>query len=321
MHCQRDQKLAEGQVLGKHIEREEAEEDRERDSESPRCPVNNGKVGWPRRQLVPFQGIATSPVYSPGGQEIVFAAASGDDAPFHLFVYSLATQKVSQITNESSASDRSPSYSADGTTIVFARAYRQRPYSMGGLTWDDWDVATIARDGSGFRRRTNLRYYRVSSPKFAANDSTLVYTALGKTKESSAFTLFRLSLRSSGSPSPFLPSVTSKACGARGTDPSLPHDGRYLAFIADGQECYKYDIYVGREGASPKALGVTRVSSYNKEPVFAARSAQIMYLAGTEDSCNGRSRYTLYSVERDGSRLQKVAGPSLFDDPLRWRGT
>ena len=273
------------------------------------------------RQLVSVRAIATSPVYSPDGKEIVFAAATGEDAPFHLFLYSLATQKVSQITNESSASDRSPSYSSDGTTITFARASRQRPYSTGGLTWDDWDVATIASDGSNFRRRTDVKYYRVSSPRFAANDSALVYTAVGRTKESLAFTLFRVSLRSSGTPSPLLPSVTTKACGARGSDPSLSRDGRYLAFIADGQECYKYDIYVGGESAgNPKALGVTRVSSYNKEPVFVPRSAQIMYLAGTEDSGNGRKRYSLYAVERDGSRLQQAAGPSLFDDPLHWRG-
>ena len=43
---------------------------------------------------------------------------------------------------------------ADGTEIVFARAYRHRPYSMGGWTWDDWDVCVVQSNGTKVRRVT-----------------------------------------------------------------------------------------------------------------------------------------------------------------------
>jgi hypothetical protein len=69
-----------------------------------------------------------------------------------------------------------------------------------------------------------------------------------------------------------------------------------------------------------KALGVTGASSYNKNPVFLPGTDQVIYLAGTQEAGGGRSRFSLYTVGRDGSNPHEVAGPGLFDDPLHWRG-
>jgi hypothetical protein len=69
-----------------------------------------------------------------------------------------------------------------------------------------------------------------------------------------------------------------------------------------------------------KALGVTRTSTYNENPVFLPGTAQILYLAGTEEAGGGRSRYSLFTVGRDGSTPHAIAGPDLFDDPIHWRG-
>lgn len=270
------------------------------------------------RQLTQTQGIATSPAFSPDGKEVAFAAARDRDAPFHLFVYSFTTRAVVQLTDESSASDRDPSYSSDGTTIVFARAYRQRPYSMGGLTWDHWDVATIGRDGSNLRRVTSRQYYQLMSPRFAAHNSQLLYSAVDTGVK---LTLFRVSLGSSESPREISPSVTKGACGSRGDELQISRDGRSITFIADGRECYAYDVYVGdADVENVTALGVTAVGRYNRNPVFVPRTGRIMYLAGAETEDNGRSRYSLYTVARDGSGLRPIAGPALFDDPLHWHG-
>lgn len=267
------------------------------------------------RQLTAMPGVTTSPAFSPDGKHVVFAAAPNRDGPFHLFVYSFATRSVSQITNDPAASDRDPSYSSDGSTIVFARAYRQRPYSMGGLTWNDWDVATIGQDGSKFRRRTVGKYYRLTSPRFAANDMQVIYSAMGKTP-----ILFRVNPDSAQSPSPFSPPILNKGCGSQGSDVQLSRDEHDLTFIADGEECFAYDVYVGDQSAvDAKPLGVTSVSRYNQHPVFVPGTRQVMYLAGTQEAGGGRSRFSLYSVARDGSYPHEVAGPNLFDDPLHWR--
>lgn len=133
--------------------------------------------------------------------------------------------------------------------------------------------------------------------------------------------LFRVSLQSPRSPTPFSPSITRKACGSRGTDPHVARDGGALAFIADGQRCYAYDVYVGQETVGDvRPLGVTIMHSYNVNPVFVPGTQQIMYLAGAEEADGGRSRFSLYTVGRDGSDIHQIAGPKLFDDPLHWRG-
>jgi Tol biopolymer transport system component len=265
------------------------------------------------------QGIATRPAFSPDGKEIVFASAVGPRAPFHLFVYSSATHAVSQITNESSASDHDPSYSSDGSTIVFARAYLQRLSSTGGHMWNDWEIVTIRRDGSDSRVRTSLKYYELTSPRFAANDTQVVYSATD-TGHTAMPSLWWASLQSPQPPRSFSPSVTKHACGSRGSDPQFSRDRHALTFIADGQECFAYDVYVmDRDTADVRALRVTLLTKYNRNPIFLPRTAQIFYLAATQEAGGGRGRYSLYSVGSDGSGPHELAGPELFDDPLHWR--
>jgi hypothetical protein len=114
--------------------------------------------------------------------------------------------------------------------------------------------------------------------------------------------------------------VTKNACGSRGSDPQFSRDQQVMTFIADGQQCFAYDIYVmGQDTADVKALGVTLVTTYNKNPVFLPRTAQVLYLAATQEAGGGRGRYSLYSVGSDGSDPHEIAGPELFDDPHHWR--
>ncbi len=200
---------------------------------------------------------------------------------------------------------------------MFSRAFRQRPYSTGGLTWDNWEIATVSRDGSAPHVRTSHKYYRAASPRFAANDSQVVYSVIDTAPIP---ILMRLSLQSNESAVSLLPTVTSKACGSRGSDLQLSRDQQEMTFISDGQECYSYDVYVmDHASTDAKALGVTQVSTYNENPVFVPGTEQIFYLAGTQEAGGGRSRYSLYSVDRDGSNAHEIADPKLFDDPLHWR--
>jgi hypothetical protein len=274
------------------------------------------------RQLTQVKGRTFTPAFSPDGSAIVYAAAGDADGPFHLFLYSFSSQQVSPITHDPTASDLFPSFSSDGSTIVFARAYLQRPYSMGGLTWDDWDVCTIACDGSQLRRRTEKMYYQLDSPRFTAGDTQIVYSASSiESDDDDPGTLHRVGLQPSKAPTRLaLPSLR-KACGSQGSELHVARDGRGITFIADGGRCYEYDVYVGDEGVSKvRPLGVTKHSRYNRFPVFRPATNEILYLAGTEYTAGNRSLFSLYTVGIDGSKPRPIAGPQLFDAPLRWRG-
>lgn len=93
------------------------------------------------------------PVFSPNGKALVYAAGTPGDRADHLFVRSLNPPGAPprQLT-AGDVSDASPSFSPNGSRIVFARAQR---YLFGGLmhgVWEDWSTWSLKLDGTDLRR-------------------------------------------------------------------------------------------------------------------------------------------------------------------------
>src|SRR5262245_20921074 len=110
-------------------------------------------------QLTKTSRAEYTPAFSPDGSAIVYAADTEGRKGSCLFVFSLAGNQPHQLTGEPVTNDLMPSYSPDGSQIVFARAHRHRRYSLGGWTWDDWDVYLMKSDGSDLKRITQKKYY------------------------------------------------------------------------------------------------------------------------------------------------------------------
>jgi hypothetical protein len=91
----------------------------------------------------------STPAFSPDGRSIAYAAGPKDSRARSLYVRSLDGREVRRLTDAAGVSDRATAFSPDGTRIAFARSHRQRPYSMGGWTWDHWDVWSFERTGPG----------------------------------------------------------------------------------------------------------------------------------------------------------------------------
>ena len=85
------------------------------------------------------EGAAT---FSPDGKSIAYVASTSGEG-LRLFIRSLDGAHVRQLTNEPQASDHAPSFSPDGAQIAFARAHTLRARSMGGKSWNDWDIYVI----------------------------------------------------------------------------------------------------------------------------------------------------------------------------------
>jgi hypothetical protein len=84
------------------------------------------------------------PAMSPDGRSIAYAVESEPSGPWHIFEMNADGGHPVQITSGKS-SDVAPAFSPNGTQILFARAASHRPYSMGGITWDHWDVLLQGR--------------------------------------------------------------------------------------------------------------------------------------------------------------------------------
>src|SRR5438128_2394874 len=90
------------------------------------------------RRLTESKAVESTPAFSPDGKSIVYAADSQNGNRSGIFLRSLDGKKVRQVTGDANVYDTMPVYSPDGSEIVFGRAFRHRPYSLGGWTWDDW---------------------------------------------------------------------------------------------------------------------------------------------------------------------------------------
>lgn len=261
----------------------------------------------------------SSPKFSPDGKALVYAATVQGREGSWIFLRTLDGKQVRQLTDDAGVSDAAPSFSPDGVQVAFTRAYRHRPYSMGGWTWDNYDVCVINRDGTGLRRVTSHNYYQAGSPCFADGGQTLVFCAEGD-GPGAQMSLFSVRADGSQEPKPLTaPPPLGANCGAWGSGPSASIDGKLITFVSDRASPYRYDIYVmTRAGTGVRQLGMSAVSRYNQQPVFMPDGKSIMFLAGTEANASSRPIFSLWKAGVDGGEPTRVAESKLFTDPIHW---
>jgi Tol biopolymer transport system component len=261
----------------------------------------------------------SSPSFSPDGNALVYAATVEGRNGSCIFFRSLDGKQVRQLTNDADRSDAAPRFSPDGMQIAFTRAYRHRPYSMGGWTWDQYDVCIMSRDGTNVRCVTSHKYYQANSPCFIDGGKMLVFSADGDYPDTLTSLL---SVPADGSQKPTL--LTTVPPGKAkfavwGSDPSVSIDGKLITFISDRMAPFKYDLYVmTRAGGAARPLGMTTVSRYNQQPGFLPDGKNIIFLAGTEMNASSRYIFSLWKVGLDGSKPSRIAESRLFTDPLHW---
>jgi len=247
-----------------------------------------------------------SPSYSPNGQTIVYAAARKLTESFHLYTCGLDGAGRKQITHDDSVADMKPTFSADGTRIVFARAYRRRPYSMGGWVWDNWDVCIVNADGSGFRRITHNKYYHLGSPALSPRGGTILFGAETLDDRSGIYVV-----NESGATPP------RRLTGAdHGSWPRWSPNGQQILFTSDRAHQYHYTPWImQRDGSRPAKISDTECT----QTAFTADGKQILFLHQTRHSGAPPIEYDLLEMDRDGRNLHLIADSSLFNDPLNWK--
>lgn len=273
------------------------------------------------RQLTTTGRVATSPAFSPDGQTIIYAGDDDEGSGMALFACSLDGQRVERLTRSSGVSDSLPRYSPDGSRIVFARAHRHRPYSMGGWTWDDYDLYVMDADGKNQRRLTERKHYWISGVAVSGDRKTAFYSA--ETERNSpdlTVTVFKVPLDGSLRPRPLTtPPGASRPPYAWATDPALSPDGAQLAFISDRDEPFHYDVLLmDMQTREARSLGATAVSGHNGNLVFSADGQTLYFLAGTESNRFSRPIYSLWSIDVDSGATTPIARSDLFTDSMTW---
>jgi hypothetical protein len=160
------------------------------------CFVLTGCVGGqlipPSETLVMPTGTITKISYvymaelSPDGKHLVYCRAMNDEKVSHVYISNADGTSPRQITNSPGA-DSEPSWSPDGKRIIFVRASRFRPYSMGGMVWDDMDLWTVGANGNGEIRVTTSGFYEVGGPHFSPDGRRVIFWAYRDPPANAAF--------------------------------------------------------------------------------------------------------------------------------------
>ena len=272
--------------------------------------------------LTQTQRWEQSPAYSADGQWIVYASCEAKGAATNICLRSRDGSAARDLTSDAAYCDDCPSFSPDGSQVVFARAHRHRPYSMGGSTWDEWDVYIVNVDGPGLRRITNNKHYQLRWPRFTADGQWIYYTTIADRKGLDLTRVSRIvDLHGQAQPGPLdRAAVGARGCGAWASDARQASDGRQFVYITDRQRPFSYDVGLcTSRGARALSLGVApKISSYNNNPVLTPDNSRVLFLSSDVDRLGSADFRSLWEVRPDGSKPRQIADESLFTTPRSW---
>ena len=248
-----------------------------------------------------------APAFAPDGRRIIYTAASPESTVSHICTYSSVDKTHKQLTNAVGVYDDMASFSSDGTQIVFARALLHRPYSMGGWTWDHWDIYVMRSDGTGVRRLTSGEYYMVSPPRFAPDNQTVVFDANHGEANEPTVDIFKVGFTGKDPAKPLTRNGHS-------SEPVFTPDGRHIIYISDAAIAYDYEVWsMDRDGEHP--IQLTNEHSFLHSPLVMQDGKHFLALADKTRAI----RYDLYEFNMDGTHPRRVADNTLFDDPTLWK--
>jgi Tol biopolymer transport system component len=259
--------------------------------------------------------IESTPRFHPEGGGIIFARETAEHSGSSIFTSSMDRKEVRQLTHGANVYDSSPAYSADGSMIVFARALRNRPYSLGGSTWDKWDLYSMKSDGSDLQRITREEYFTLESPNFSIDGTQVIFSATPMGSGAQLSTIFEVDAHGRAAPTvPANDQPTPGRCASWASEPRLSPDGSRIVFVSDRKSPYRYVIFTaGRDGSNPIAIGVApTVSRYNQSPVFTPDGQGILFLASRTFGVGNRPVLSLWRVEANGANPLCLATSHLL---------
>ncbi len=242
--------------------------------------------GPPHRLLGPQAGRIAGLAFSPRSDELAVALAPERQVSA-LYLLSVESRELRQLTHPAAAADRDPVFSPDGRSLAFIRA----------RSWSDQDVFRIDLD-SGRESRLTSDHTTVLGLAWAEDGAAVIYSSdrLGPR------TLWRVA--ADGGTPEWLP-----ASGGGALHPAVDRSGRRLVF-----EQIDCDSNVRRVSASSQDAETVIASTRRDQfPQLSPEGDRLAFVSTRDGS------YQLYVAAADGSavrRLTRLEGPRIT--ALRW---
>lgn len=249
------------------------------------------------------------PSISPDGKTIAYTVMRGDANTGQIFKRLVhadeGSAKPVPLTS-GRQSDIAPSFSPDGRSILFARAKRLRPYSMGGQVWDEWDLWIMDADGANQRKLTDARYCSVDPPYFSPDGKQVLFAA--EDFAGNAHQILVLHLKE-GQPGDVralnLPPPAHPNAFLFDGDPAYSPDGSRIAFISSRVSRpapYDYEVWTANVDGSDLRQ-VTRNQAMNAFPRFSPDGKWIIFFSNSRRE----GPFELWRIHPDGSGLSRVS--------------
>lgn len=289
------------------------------------CFVLTGCVGGqlipPSETLVMPTGTVTKISYvymaelSPDGKHLVYCRATDDEKVSHVYISNADGTSPQQVTNSPGA-DSEPSWSPDGKRIIFIRAARFRPYSLGGMVWDDMDLWTVGANGNGEIRVTVSDFYQAGSPHFSPDSRRVTFWAdrdppanapLGQ-PGTTDIAIGDLDRDGPMHVIKWMPTTAgpdgSEYFSALNRDPSFSPDGSTIAFVSNrvgNVSPFDYEIWL-TDPAFDRVIQLTHLHMVLASPTFTSDGQHILFTAGFTDG----GKYLLWQVNPNGSGRRQL---------------
>lgn len=246
--------------------------------------TNNGKQVTPVRVAIEKNEEAWGAFFAPDGKKVVYIVYRLLSEGGEIYSAFLTKRSRIRLTNNRFHED-SPSFSPDGSKIVFWRCHTFRSYSLGGYVWDNCDIYIMNADGSGEKRLTwqNYHFSLLSPPYFSKNGKEILYSADGQ--------IFKVGVENSQS----LKALTQRV-SYHDSDPYFSPDGKKIVFISDRVKRFHYELWL-MDADGSHAIQVTSNQPierpYNRAPFFSSDGQKIFFLSDLRRD----GKYSLWVVD------------------------
>lgn len=272
--------------------------------------IDDGKT-----HLLLANQVAIDSVFSPDGGWVLFSQQTEDEC-FAIMRLNVRTRAIERLTTTEGTHDRFPCMAADGSYVVFARATRLRPYSMGGVAWDDWDVWLYDMVEGTERAVTARGYWSVDSITLDHKESRILFIAKAEPRGGSRlYSVAATELNASNDIQEIATLTSSRDGKFFASGVAASRTGDTVAYVSDPVHRYHYDIIVlDRATGDTRNLNTSRDVRIAKSLSFGNDGDRIYFLGCKRFGHGNRPRYGLWTVKLDGKGLTNLAGEELFYD-------